>query len=110
MKYLSLLIVALTLTCTGLSASLVKDQPFENDRMFATSDALFVVSSYENEDAITAYSYNGIRLWNAPFHAKILSWRMVDNYIFVFSKHRLGTRTYVTCLCALTGELVWQRP
>lgn len=102
--------IAFVLLFSGLSASLLRDFNFENDRMFATSEALLVISSYENEDFITAYTYSGLKLWDAPFHAKILSWRIVGNYVYVLSKHRLGCTTYVTCLDSHSGMLVWQRP
>lgn len=86
------------------------DYNFQQDRMKLTPDSVVAISSFDNQDHVTAYTYSGVRLWNAPFHAKILSWHIAGGNIFIFSKDRSGTKTYITCLNKNTGSVVWQKP
>lgn len=90
--------------------TLSSDYNFQQDRMLVSSNAVFVISSFDTQDHITAYTHYGVRIWSAPFHAKIISWQMAGDFIFVFSKDRKGSSTYLTCLDRVSGELVWQRP
>lgn len=112
MKYLVVLLTGLSLfAAAGAQAAERRDYDFEQERMLLTADRLMVVSSFDTQDHITAYDFSGRLLWNVPFHAKIVSWQMTSgSYLFVFSKSRTGFSTYVTCIDALTGSLVWQKP
>ncbi|MBA3602921.1 MAG: hypothetical protein H0W50_04620 [Parachlamydiaceae bacterium] len=117
MKFCRFILLGLMLSCaieTQVSAAPTapapKDYNFQQERMLLSSNAVFVISSFDTQDHITAYTYYGVRLWNAPFHAKILSWQQAGDYIFVFSKDRKGNSTYLTCMDKCSGELVWQRP
>lgn len=112
MKYLVLMVTGLCLFCgAGAFAAEKRDYDFEQERMILTSNSLMVISTLDTQDHVTAYDFSGRLLWNVPFHAKIVSWRMTTgSYLFVFSKARSGYGTYVTCIDALTGALVWQRP
>ena len=92
------------------AATVPSDFDFQQERMLLSSNAVYVVSSFETQDHITAYTHYGVRLWNAPFKAKILSWQLAGDYMFIFSKDRKGYSTYLTCLDKYSGELVWQRP
>jgi hypothetical protein len=103
-------VAAETRLSSALSVSAPVDYEFQQERMLLSSNAVFVISSFDTQDHITAYTHNGVRMWNAPFSAKILSWQMTGDFIFVFSKDRKGISTYLTCLDKCTGELVWQRP
>lgn len=87
-----------------------EDYDFQQERMQLTPDSVMVISTFDTQDHITAYTYSGTRLWNAPFHAKILSWKFIGDYVFVFSKDRKGTKTYITCLNRNTGTPIWQKP
>lgn len=87
-----------------------KDYGFEQEKMILTSDSIVAISSFESQDHVAAYSYHGLRLWDTTFHAKILSWQIVSDYVFIFSKHRDGYKTYITCLDRYTGSLIWERP
>jgi len=105
----------LGLLCSGVfinhaSAAPGDDYNFQQERMKLTPDSVMVISTFDNEDHVTAYTYNGVRLWNMPFHAKILSWQIAGDYVFVFSKDRRGTKTYITCLDRHTGSPIWQKP
>lgn len=86
------------------------DYSFEQERMMLAEDGIYIISSFEDSDKVTAYSYFGDALWDTSFHAKITSWQLAGNSIIVFSKHRSGYKTYLTCLDRYTGKLVWQRP
>lgn len=86
------------------------DYNFQQDRMLLAHDCVVVISSFEDKDHITAYSHRGAKLWNSSFHAKILSWKMTNDCIFVFSKDRNGYSTYLTCIDRIDGKLIWQRP
>jgi len=109
-------ILGLILSCaigTQISAAApapIQDYVFEQDRMRVTSDSVIVISSFDSQDHVTAYTHYGVRLWNDPFHAKILSWDISGDLVFVFSKDRQGTKTYLTCINRYTGELIWQKP
>lgn len=86
------------------------DYDFQQDRMLLTSDGIYIISSFEETDGISAYAYNGNLAWEQRFRAKIVSWQIAQNYIFVFSKHRSGYKTYLTCLDRFSGRVIWERP
>lgn len=88
----------------------VDDYDFQQDRMQLTPESVMVLSTFDNQDHVTTYSYSGTRLWNVPFHAKILSWKFAGDYVFIFSKDRNGSKTYITCLNRHTGTLMWEKP
>ncbi|KTD71214.1 hypothetical protein [Legionella tucsonensis] len=99
-----------TALITQASAAPIEDYDFQQERMKLTSDSVMVISTFDSEDHVTAYTYAGVRLWNAPFHAKILSWQIAGDFVFIFSKDRKGTKTYITCLNRHTGTPIWQKP
>lgn len=86
------------------------DYDFEQERMKLTPEAIYIVSCFDSEDHLTAYTYYGVRLWDDPFFAKILSWEIVDDMVIVFSKDPSGHRTYLTCINRINGQMIWQRP
>lgn len=88
----------------------LKDYDFNQERMLLAEDSIYLISSFEDNDAISAYSYYGDLLWEKSFFAKIVSWQIAGRWIFVFSKHRSGTKTYLTCIDRFKGTLMWQRP
>lgn len=110
MKSIRYLLASLFLTAGALHAETFKDYAFEQEKMLLTSDSIYIVSSFENSDVITAYSYFGERIWDVTFHAKIISWEVTADNIFVLSKHRTGYKTYLTCLNRYSGGMVWERP
>ena len=86
------------------------DYGFEQERMIIDNGEIFIISSFDSEDGVTVYSVYGKRLWETKFHAKILSWEVVEDLVIVFSKDRNGHKTYLTCLDRYTGTLLWQKP
>ncbi|WP_068467649.1 hypothetical protein [Candidatus Protochlamydia phocaeensis] len=93
-----------------LSAQSFSDREFNQDRMMATSFNIMILSSFETEDHITAYSDYGTLQWDVAFRPKVISWKLKDNYLFVFSKSRYAEKTYLTCIDPLTGLIAWERP
>jgi hypothetical protein len=86
------------------------DYDFNQDRMIVSTTRIYIISSFETADHISAYTYDGRLVWEAPFFAKVISWQMHADAIFVFSKDRGGYQTYLTCLDRYTGTMKWQRP
>lgn len=92
------------------SAKHFDDFEFSQERMLCAEDGIYIISSFDDNDHITAYSYLGEKLWDRSFFAKITSWQVINHFIIVFSKHRSGHKTYLTCLNRFGGEMLWQRP
>ncbi len=86
------------------------DYAFDQEKMLLAEDGIYILSSFDDQDGICAYLYNGVLAWAKRFHSKITSWRVAGDYIFVFSKHRTGYKTYLTCLDRDTGYILWERP
>jgi hypothetical protein len=111
MKKMTFLIAALFLSFGSIGfADTFRDYEFQQERMMTTQDAIYNISSFEKSDAITAYSYAGDALWDRSFHAKITSWQIIGDYIIVFSKHRSGYKTYLTCMDRYNGSIFWEKP
>lgn len=86
------------------------DYEFNQERMIVDHGEIFLISTFKTQDGVTVYNFNGQRLWEVKFHAKIMSWNVQPDIIFVFSKDRDGHSTYLTCLDRFTGRCLWQRP
>ncbi len=111
MKKIIAVMFSLFMILTGIShAALFDDYYFQQERMKLMPDAIYIVSSFDSEDHLTAYNYYGARLWDDLFFAKILSWEVVDEAVIVFSKDPNGHRTYLTCIDRRSGQMLWQRP
>lgn len=118
MKHLRIALICLFLACSAKSyafgansAQLLDDEfKFNQDRMILSPIGIFVASTFDDQDHITAYTYKGELLWDLPFHAKIISWQLAGDKLIVFSKGRKGNRTYVTSIDKFSGNLYWQRP
>ena len=110
MKFMALILSCLLLTgASAVHAGDFKDYDFQQDKMLLASDAIFMISSFESSDFVSAYSYYGDVLWNKKFHAKIVSWQIANDTVFVFSKARSGYKTYITCLDRRSGNVIWER-
>jgi len=104
-------LLAAFLCVSSLSATTYfDDYDFSQDRMLLAEDGIYVISTFDDCDKITAYSYFGNFLWETEFFAKIVSWEVVGTRVIVFSKHRNGSKTYLTCLDRYDGKKMWQRP
>ena len=96
--------------CSSLSAKSFDDYDFSQERMMLAEDGIYMISTFDNCDKVTAYSHYGDFLWETEFFAKIISWEVFGSRVIVFSKHRNGYQTYLTCLDRYTGKKMWQRP
>lgn len=116
MKLMRTLLLTAALFCTASALpaneakNLYTDYGFDQERMIIDHGEIFIVSSFDSEDHVTVYDVLGNCLWDNKFHAKILSWQVVNDLVIVFSKSRGGHKTYLTCLDRYTGRLLWQRP
>jgi hypothetical protein len=88
----------------------LEDFEFNQDRMFVSDEHVYTVSTFLDCDYLCVHDHFGNLVWKAPFHAKILSWQVRGQLVFVFSKARDGERTYLTCLNGFTGKVHWQKP
>jgi outer membrane protein assembly factor BamB len=86
------------------------DYSFNQERMIVDHGEIFIISTFDNSDGVTVYNFNGQRLWEVSFHAKIVSWNIQPDVIILFSKDRKGGTTYLTCLSRTTGRMLWERP
>lgn len=92
------------------STSYFSDRNFDQDRMIATNYSLILLSPFEEQDHITAYTDYGNLLWDVTIHPKVMSWKLKDGLLYVFSKSRLMDKTYLTCIDPATGYILWERP
>lgn len=111
MKLVRYFTIALALSFASIaSAQNFEDYEFAQERMLCAEDGIYIISTFEDSDHVTAYGYAGNKLWDRSFFAKITSWQVIGNRIVVFSKHRNGNQTYLTCINRFSGDLIWQRP
>ena len=112
MKLIRFLALAMFLSLASIASArqVSDDYDFTQERMLCAEDGIYIISSFEENDNVTAYSYGGTFLWDRSFFAKITSWQVLGSRIVVFSKHRSGYQTYLTCLNRFTGDIIWQRP
>lgn len=110
MKKLFSVLAVLFVMTSSMAFAMTPDYGYEQNRMKMTNDGILVVSAFEDQDRLTCYSYSGTRHWETKFGAKIMSYEVVGDYIYAFSKARTGTKTYLTCLDKYTGNMVWERP
>ncbi len=113
--FLTLLVVFCTLIAVKLSSNEFHDYGFQQDRMIIHHNAIYIISTFDNEDRVSCYDFHGHRHWEVPFHAKIISWKLVhekvpEDTLFVLSKDRHGHKTYLTNLDLRDGRVNWQKP
>jgi outer membrane protein assembly factor BamB len=111
MKLLRSVLLSLCLLgASSASAAHFSDRDFDQDHMITTNYSILILSAFEDEDHITAYSDYGTLLWDVTVHPKIISWKMKDGLLYVFSKSRYLEKTYLTCIDPATGYIIWERP
>lgn len=86
------------------------DRNFKQDRMIITNSSVIVLSPFEEQDHLTAYNDYGTLLWDVTVNSKVISWKIRDGLLFVFSKSRYLEKTYLTCVDPATGYIFWERP
>lgn len=110
----SLILGACLLTCGSASAiastGYFSDRDFNQDRMITTSYSVMVLSPFEDIDYVASYTEYGTLLWEVSFNGKVMSWKMKDGLLYVFSKSRYVEKTYLHCINPSTGNILWERP
>lgn len=86
------------------------DYEFHQEKMIVDHGEINIISTFDSQDGISVYNFNGQRLWEVRFHAKIIAWDVQPDIIIVFSKDRDGSCTYLTCLDRITGKCLWEKP
>lgn len=111
MKFLrSALLSICLLGCGSAMAGTFSDRDFDQDHMITTNYSILILSAFENDDHITAYTDYGTLLWDVTVHPKVISWKIKDGLLYVFSKSRYLEKTYLTCIDPATGYTLWERP
>lgn len=80
-----------------------------NEDFVIDLDHIYTVSVFEEITYFTAYSLSGDPLWEAPFSSEILSWKVKEGQLFVFSMARNKAAYFLTCVDANAGTLMWER-
>lgn len=104
-----LIALALCFALPSFADSRKNDYDFNQERMLVDQGEIFVISSFDSSDLLTAFDYYGNMLWEVRFNTKVLSWDVQPNLIFVFSKNRSGNKTFVNCIDRTTGIILWER-
>ena len=78
-----------------------------NEQMGIAFDQIYVVSPFGGVTYFTAYSLAGDMVWEIPFISKILSWKVKEGLVFIFSQDPDGLCYYLNCLDASDGKLLW---
>jgi outer membrane protein assembly factor BamB len=97
------------ITTSAINAENSTASDWHEDPLIVEADLLYVVSSFEDLDYFSAFTHAGEFSWEAPFSTEILSWKFLDDHLFLFSHARDGSVYYLTCLDAKTGKLLWEK-
>lgn len=100
----------LSLFLVGTSVAFAANDSINQERLMVTSHNLMIVSSFTNEDHVTAYNDYGTLLWDVTFRTQVVSWKLKDGDLYVFTKSRYKDSTYLTCIDPVTGTIIWERP
>ncbi len=105
-----LIALALCFAAPTYADSRDRDYDFNQERMIVDRDTIFIISSFDSTDGVSAYDFYGNRLWETRFKSKILSWDVEPNLVLIFSKDRAGRSTFLNCIDRRTGISLWERP
>ena len=93
-----------------LIAFLATASAYSAEPLTIVQEKICVVSSFEQKDFFTVYSLEGMPLWEVSFSSKVISWRVENDRVHVFSKDRAGKAYYLSCFEIEKGGLQWERP
>jgi hypothetical protein len=88
--------------------SLGADCTLEQEKMDLEYEAIYVVSSPDSGDVLSAYSYCGDLLWQVPFTGQIKSFQYDWGQMYVYSFQVDPYSTTLSCIDAESGQIVWQ--
>ncbi len=80
-----------------------------NETLLLHYDNILTVASFEEITYLTSFTLAGDPVWEAPFFSEIQTWKISNGLLFVFSKSRVGSRYFLSCLDAAEGKLLWER-
>jgi hypothetical protein len=80
-----------------------------SERLMMSGNSIYVVSTFDQIDYFTAYTFSGDAIWEISFNSEIISSKMKDDLLFIFSRARNGMTYYLTCLDTLEGKVVWEK-
>lgn len=106
----SILLSSCLLSCASATAGLFSDRDFDQEHMLIGNHSILILSAYEEDDRLTAYTDYGKLLWEVTVNPKVISWKLKDGLLYVFSKSRYLEKTYLTCIDPVTGSILWERP
>lgn len=106
----SLIGLFLMMSSFAAAGPLNLESEIDQNRLLTTDYNIILFSPFSDSDHVTAYTYGGVFLWDIPTPSKILSWKLVDGYLYILSKDRYREITYLTCFNSLTGQKIWERP
>lgn len=113
MNFIRTLILSISLLTYGSAfagSAYLSDRDFNQDRMITTSYSVMILSPFEDSDYIASYGDHGTLLWEISFNPKVMSWKMKDGLLYVFSKSRYLEKTYLHCIDPASGKILWERP
>lgn len=96
------------IACGSATAAVMTN--FNQDHMITTNYGVMIHSPFDTQDHITSYSEYGSFQWDVTMNTKIISMKLKDGLLFVFSGSRISSKTYLTCIDPVTGIVLWERP
>lgn len=105
------LILSIFLLSAGAaSASYDMNRQFNQDYMITTPYNVIVVSSFNDADFLTAFNEYGSLAWKVKIPRNVLSMKLKDGYLYVFSQHHYKESTTLSCIDPINGSILWERP
>ena len=98
-----------TIACFLLATTPFLAEASVSNPMEIHEGAIHVISSFEKVDYFTTYKLTGDMAWEQTFNSVILSWRIENESILIFSRDRAGLAYYLTCFQLKTGEFLWEK-
>lgn len=102
-------LIALLLLFGTLNAAEQFQMDGPNQTCVVGLDKIYTVAAFDERTYFTAYSLDGNPIWEAPFSSEILSWKIKDGQLLIFSVARNKEAYFLTCVDANEGMLVWER-
>ncbi len=109
MKCIRSALLSLCLLGCGTLSAQFSSRDFNQEYMKVTSYAVMILSPFDDEDHITAYNSYGGLIWDDSFLTKVMSWKLDNDLLYVFSKSRYAEKTYLTCINTKNGQILWER-
>jgi len=104
MKFLRTAILGIGLLCAG---SVAASSKLENDHILTTDQNIIVHSSKGLKDVVTAITKYGTFGWDVEFKAAIVSMKIKDDALYVYSKGHYGDTSYLHCIELHSGHVLW---